>query len=176
MTDRIKTITDYKPAKAFLKKKLFWYLFPNLIFNGIIPYFSFENPAAVSLFQGEFCFARFILPMALFVPLAITVDFMKKTTDFFATANVGKLWSEEQVNMRFFLREGIYNGLKTFLIVLVIMLVVQWSLPTNSTFDGLLLACINGGMACLMAAYFTLVSVKQINTILEEYIDTVEQN
>ncbi|SEK67765.1 hypothetical protein [Olivibacter domesticus] len=176
MIDQIKTITDYKPAKAFLKRKLFWYLVPNLLFNGIIPYFSFENPTAVSLFEGEFCFARFILPMALFVPLAITVDFMKKITEFFTTANLGKLWDDEQVNMRFFLREGVYNGLKTFLAILIIMLVVQWLLPAESTFNGLLLACINGILACSLAAYFTLVSVKQINTILEEYVNAVERN
>lgn len=175
MTDHIKTITDYKPARVFLRKKLFWYLIPNLLFNGIIPYLSFENPTAVALFRGEFCFARFMLPMALFVPLAITVDFMKKTTDFFAKADLGKLWNEEQVNMRFFLRKGIYNGLKTFLTILMVMLILNWLLPTNITFNGVALAFINAFSACFMAAYFTLASARQINIFIKEYTN-IEHN
>lgn len=144
-------------------------MLPNLIFNGFIPYYSFENPASVALFKGEFCFARFILPMALFIPLAITVDFMKKTTEFIVKTPIGLEKELEGLSTPLFLRLGLLNGLISFVIILLGLLLVQWSIPPKYTFDGILLASFNGILACLIALYYTYWSANKLDSLIQRH-------
>ncbi|MEH6308627.1 hypothetical protein RYH73_23445 [Olivibacter sp. CPCC 100613] len=165
---QIKKISEYKAVRIFIRKKLIWYILPNLLFNGFIPYYSFENPASVSLFKGEFCFARFILPMALFIPLAITVDLMKKTTEFILTAPIELQGNFEHLNTPLFLRLGLYNGLTSFLITFIGLLVIHWLIPQKYTFNGMLLASFNGILACLIAVYYTFWSAHKLDTLIKK--------
>jgi len=175
MSTRARTIRDYIPVRAFIRKKFFWYIIPNLLLNSIIPYFSFKNPAAVSLFNGEFCFARFVLPMALFIPFAITVDFLKKLTEFMRTINLNDLLNSETVNMRQFLRFGLYNGLITFLIAFSLLFIAYELTPTGFTYNGLLLAGINGIASSFMAVYFVFWSLRKLDELIKIYTDTKEK-
>jgi len=149
-------------------KRLFWYALPNLVLNGIIPYVNFENPLAVALFQGEYCFARFILPMALFVPFAITVDCMKKTNAFMLSIELSDVRGKEGMDLRVFLKYGICNGLLTFAVLLLMLCIVQGLIPSNYVFNGLLLSAFNGITACLLAVYFTLWSIRKLEKLVND--------
>lgn len=155
-------IFTHKLVKQFVNKKLFWYAFPNLVLNSVIPYFNFENTSAVTLFRGEFCFARFILPMALFIPFAITVDCMKKTSIFITMMEENNLTPQDLPKNPSFFKYGIYNGLLTFLSISVMMCTLQWSIPSDYVFNGLVLSILNGVLACLLAIYFTRWSIRKL--------------
>lgn len=161
-------IYTYKPVKQFIKRKLFWYAFPNLVLNGTIPYFNFENPAAVTLFKGEFCFARFILPMALFIPFAITVDCMKKTSAFVNNVAENNVLHDRDLKNPTFFKYGIYNGLLTFLGIFLVLGTLQWLIPSDYVFNGVILSALNGILACLLAIYFTCWSVRKLRATISD--------
>src|SRR5690606_24014286 len=163
-----KKISEYKAIRIFIRKKLIWYMLPNLVFNGFIPYYSFENPASVALFKGEFCFARFILPMALFIPLAITVDFLKKATEFIVATPLGLEGKLDSLNTSLFLRLGLYNGLTSLAITFIGLLFIHYIVPPKYTFDGALLACFNAVFACLIAVYYTFWSTHKLNSLIQK--------
>jgi len=156
-------IQNKQQIRAYIRKKICWYVLPNLVFNSFIPYFSFENPTAVHLFKGEYCFARFILPMALFIPFAITVDFAKKITTYVSAFDTGTVWNQTGIQMGRLLKIGIFNGIITAMAMSLLLLIIWWSAPIGYTFSGFMLALFNGIFASLLAVYFTWWTIGYIN-------------
>lgn len=67
--------------KRFLLKRMIYYVLPNVFFNFIIAYASFKELGYTHFFSGEQNLARLTLPMALFLPVVLTIDILKRVTD-----------------------------------------------------------------------------------------------
>lgn len=151
--------------RKFIRRNCYYYLIPNCILNTCIPYFSFENLQAVSLFQGAYPLARFILPMALFMPLLITFDISKKTIALAEKGKTGFTLPEHFSKKRFLWKSAMFNGLLTFFIILLMMGAMQFLLPAGYTFNGLVLSVCTGCLAGALAILFTLLPVHQLRKL-----------
>jgi len=148
--------------RKFARKRLLSYIIPNVFFNTCFPYLTFKSMNAVYLFDGELCFARFLLPMAFFLPFIITLDMLKKTI---ALAEKGKLGFElpEGINTgRFlFVRAGL-NGMVTLAAVALVALLVQLCVPRGYGFDGTMLSVVLGLFAAVLTLIFTFLSLRLV--------------
>jgi hypothetical protein len=140
--------------KKFILKNVLIYVLTNVFFNSVIPYNSFEDPRAVHLFSGTYCIARFLLPLAFFIPLLVTIDtgnkiqalFKKRVPDFELPAGFRY--------KKFILKQSLLNSSLTFILTLGFMAVLHFSLPEGYTFRGLLICIIMGIYAGTVALYF----------------------
>ena len=148
--------------RYFLLRNMVWYILPNIVFNGLIPYYSFKDPSAVYLFYGEFCFARFLLPMALLLPFIISFDIMKKTIALSEKGKANFVFKENSLDNRFMLKVSGINGGLTFFTVLLLVGFAHVSLPDKYTFNGLPLAFGLSLLAGSLCVVFTLLPVKKI--------------
>ena len=148
--------------RKFAQKRFLSYIIPNVFFNTCVPYFTFKGMSAVYLFEGELCFARFLLPMAFFLPFIITLDILRKTI---AMAEQGRLSFElpEGINAgRFlFVRAGL-NGVITLAAATLAALFVQFCLPGGYGFNGVLLSVILGLFAAAITLIFTFLSLRLV--------------
>lgn len=162
-------INESRLWRRFIQKNLLYYIVPNVVLNSCIPYFSFKDPNAVYLFQGEYCFARFLLPMALFLPFVITFDILKKTIAFSEKADTGLVLPAEFMKNKFMFRMAGINGGITLMIILVSMLAVQLNLPENYSFDGTVLAVFLGVLAGMLSLIFTLWPLQRLKKLVDDY-------
>ena len=144
--------------KAFLRlvqRNLLFYLLTNVFFNTVVPYFSFKDTGTVYLFEGEYCFARFLLPMALLLPFIITFDILKKTSVLYASGRVGPALPEKVTRYPFMFKAAGVNGGFTLVASLMLMLVLHFNLPEGYGFNGTSLAVFLGCFAGLLSVVFT---------------------
>lgn len=148
--------------RSFIRINLFKSMLINLIFNTCYPYFNIKNPAAVSLFKGESCFARFILPMAFLLPFMITFDMLKKSISVASQGEAGFELPADFSKYRFIFRIAGINGGITLFVILVLMLVLEWCIPETYYFDGRMLSVFMGIAAALLSVVFTLGPIRII--------------
>ncbi|WP_158795367.1 hypothetical protein [Pedobacter sp. L105] len=151
--------------KRFIRKNLLSYCVPNVFFNTCIPYFSFKDPNAVHLFKGEYCLARFLLPMALLLPFIITFDILKKTIALSEQGGINFMLPDHFTKNKFIFKMATINGLSTLLVILSTMLCLHLSLPENYSFNGKVVAALSGTLAALMSVIFTFWPIKKIRSI-----------
>lgn len=151
--------TGSKALQRLVQRNLLFYLATNVFFNSIVPYFSFKNLKAVYLFEGEYCFARFLLPMALLLPFIITFDMLKKITTLYASGKAGLLLPESVTRYRFMFKMAGINGGLTLFTVLMVMLAIHFNLPEDYGFNGTLLSVFLGCFAGLLSVIFTVAAI-----------------
>lgn len=151
--------------KKLVQRNLLFYFIPNVIFNTIIPYFSFKKFDTVHLFQGENCVARFLLPMALLLPFIITFDILKKTIALSEEGRAGFLLPDNFTKNKFMFRMAGVNGVITSSVILSVMLLVQFSLPKDYNFNGDLLSILLGVLAGTLSIVFTLWPIKKVKEL-----------
>lgn len=148
--------------RRFKMKRLFWYLLPNVFFNTTIPYFTFRNLGTIHLFQGEYCFARFLLPMALFLPFILTIDILKRTVALTEQGKVGFTLPDQYTKHKFMFKMAGVNAIVSLLLALLSMASVQLFLPDGYGFDGLSLTIVLGLFAATLTIVFTLWPIKRL--------------
>lgn len=141
-----------KLLKTFTRKQLYIYFITNLLINAVVPYFGFDDRHAVSLFRGAHSMARFLIPMAVFLPFAITFDILKK---YFTLLEKEGL-SVRSSRVPFMLKLAGVNALATVSVITGVMWVIHVSMPAGYSFEGSWLALISGGIAGGLAILFTL--------------------
>lgn len=151
--------------KKFIQKRLLYYIVPNIIFNTGIPYLTLKDLGPVYLFQGEFCMARFLLPMALFLPLIITYDILKKTMILSEEGKAGFVLPEDLPKHKFMWKMAGINGLLSLSLNLLVLLLLQMNLPDGYGFNGTVLSLIVGLVAGLLTIFSTLWPIKRIKAI-----------
>jgi hypothetical protein len=151
--------------KKLVQRNLLFYFIPNVIFNTIIPYFSFKKFDTVHLFQGENCVARFLLPMALLLPFIITFDILKKTIALSEEGRAGFVLPDNFTKNKFMFRMAGVNGVITSSVILSVMLLVQFSLPKDYNFNGDLLSILLGVLAGTLSIVFTLWPIKKVKEL-----------
>ena len=159
-------LKDLKSSDVVLKRlvlrNLPLYFIPNVIANTIIPYFSFKNLNAVHLFEGEYCIARFLLPMSLLLPFIITFDILKKTIALSEEGKAGFVLPDNFTKNKFMFKMAGINGITTSSVILFFMLLVQLSIPKDYSFNGKLLSILLGVLAGTLSIVFTLWPIKKI--------------
>lgn len=148
--------------KRFVQKKLLLYIVPNVIFNTVIPYLSLRNLGPVYLFQGEYCVARFLLPMALFLPFIITFDMLKKTILLSEEGKAGFVLPEDFRKNRFIFKMAGQNGFASLIVLLLTMLCVHLNVPEGYGFDAASLSLTLGAIAGVLTIIFTLLPIKKV--------------
>jgi hypothetical protein len=157
--------TDEQLLKKFTKKQLLISIISNVIINGVVPYYNFEDKHAVHLFRGAQPLARFILPMAVFLPFFITLDILKKTIALIEENNAGVLFPAHLPKNKFLFKTSAINATITLSIILCLMLGLHISLPDNYTFDGTVLAIISGLLGGTMAVIFVLQPINKVKKL-----------
>lgn len=148
--------------KRFLGKNLLYYMVPNVVFNAIIPYFNFTDLNAVHLFAGEQNLARFILPMAFFLPLIITIDILKKTITLSEKGHSEIVLPEGFRKNKFILQMAAINGFCSVSFVFAILLGLHFGFPELYNYNGTVLAVLLGITAGLFSVLFTYLPVKKL--------------
>lgn len=153
---------DNTVLRRLIQRNLLLYLIPNVLFNTVIPYFSFKDLSAVQLFQGEYCVARFLLPMALLLPFIITFDILKKTIALSEEGKAGFVLPDNFIKNRFMFKMAGINGAVTSALTLCFMLLAQLMVPENYSFNGKVFSIVIGLLAGIFSVVFTLWPVKKI--------------
>ncbi|QNK63120.1 hypothetical protein H7F33_00920 [Pedobacter sp. PAMC26386] len=148
--------------KRFLRKNLLYYIIPNVVFNTIIPYFSFTDLHAVHLFEGEQNLARFILPMAFFLPFIITFDILKKTITLSEKGHSEIILPEGFKKIRFIFQMAGINGFCTVSFVFAVMMVLHFGFPELYNYNGAILAVLLGLTAGIFSILFTYLPIKKL--------------
>lgn len=146
----------------FIKKNLVKYLIPNVLFNTVLPYLTLRNLNTVYFFEGQYCFARFLLPMALFLPFVITFDILKKFTTIFDLTEHHIIIPDHLKKQSFIFKVAGINGLATLFIIAFVMLCIQLSMPKNYGYNGSMLCVFLGIMAGIMSVVFTLLPIRML--------------
>lgn len=151
--------------KKFVQKKLLLYIIPNVIFNTTIPYLTLRNLGPVYLFQGEYCFARFLLPMALFLPFIITFDMLRKTIILSEEGKAGFVLPDNFTKNKFMFKMAGANGAASLVVMLLALLFVQLTVPEGYGFDAAVLSLILGVVAGMLTIISTLWPVKKVKEL-----------
>jgi hypothetical protein len=148
--------------KRFLRKKLLYYIIPNIFFNTLIAYASFAKLGYAYLFAGEQSLARLLLPMSLFIPFIITFDILKKTILLSEQGAIDLVVDDNLNKNKFIFQMATIHGLCVLLFVLALMFGVQLSLPEHYSFNGTPLAVLDGLLAGLYSIIFTYLPIKKL--------------
>lgn len=159
------TRTDDQLLKKFTKKQLLISIISNVIINAVVPWYNFENKHAVHLFRGAQPLARYMLPMAVFLPFFITLDILRKTITLLEENNGGLQFPPHIPKNKFLFKTSAINATITLSIILCLMLGLHVSLPDNYTFDGTVLAIISGLLGGAMAVIFVLQPINKVKKL-----------
>ncbi|WP_040679933.1 hypothetical protein [Niabella aurantiaca] len=148
------TVVEPRIWKRFLVRNAVIYACTNICFNSMIPYFSFEQPAAVHLFKGAYSIARFLLPLAFIIPLLTTIDTCNKMRALFQKRATCFSFPEGFRYNRFLLKQSLLNGSLTFGLTFVVMTALLLAMPEGYTYNGLGASILMGIYAGALALYF----------------------
>lgn len=151
-----------KWMQQFMVKNITLYAVTNLLVNWAVSYYGFDNRQAVSLFGGAHPYARFLLPMVLFLPFCITYDITHKAILFFERQNKVLMQTASAKRKQFVLKLAAKNAAITFIPVAIGVVLMHLLLPEDYTFNGAWLAVVQGLLAGLLAVFFTLYGVRYI--------------
>lgn len=156
-----------KPIKKttlnrFLRKRMIIYVLPNVFFNFIIAYASFNELGYTHFFEGTQCLARLTLPMAIFLPAVLTIDIIKRVTDA-ANQNAIEFTVDDQLNLKKLMTKlSILHGLITGSLVLVSLLFAQYILSKFYKLDAAAMAILVGVLAGLLSVLFTYLPIMKL--------------
>ena len=162
---------DPKPLKKttlnrFLRKRMIIYVLPNVFFNFIIAYASFNELGYTYFFEGTQCLARLTLPMAIFLPVVLTIDIIKRVTDA-AGQNTIEFAVDDQLNLKKLMTKlSILHGLATGLFVLSSLIFAQFILTKYYKLDAAAMAVRVGVLAGLLSVLFTYLPVFKLKKYL----------
>lgn len=161
MPDIVKQETK-TTLRRFLRKKLLYYIIPNIFFNTLIAYVSFSKLGYACLFSGEQSLARLLLPMSLFLPFIITFDILKKTMLLSEQGSIDLVVDETLNKNKFIFQMATINGLCVVLLILALMFIVKLNLAGHYSFNGTLLVVLDGFLAGLYSVIFTYLPIKKL--------------
>lgn len=153
---------EQKWMQVFMVKNLLWYFTTNLLLNWAVSYYGFENLKAVSLFGGNYPYARFLLPMAVFLPFFITWDMAQRTIVFLERRSRFLVTTAAAERRQWLLKLSMRNALYSFLPAAAIICLLHLLLPQGYTFNGQWLALLQGLLAALLATGCALFSIRYI--------------
>lgn len=148
--------------KRFLRKRAIYYILPNVFFNFIIAYASFQELGYTHFFTGPQSLARLTLPMALFLPVILTMDIINRVI-VAAEKEAIEVAIDRNLNKnRFIAKLCLLHGIITGLSVLGVLLVAQQSLTVNHKLDPTIMAILDAVLAGLLSILFTYLPIYRL--------------
>lgn len=170
-----------KPLKKttlnrFLRKRMIIYVLPNVFFNFIIAYASFNELGYTHFFAGNQCLARLTLPMAIFLPVVLTIDIIKRVTDA-AEQNAIEFAVDDQLNLKKLMTKlSILHGLITGSLVFLSLMFAQFILSEYYKLDATAMAVLVGILAGLLSVLFTYLPVWKLRKYLYRTVASLDTN
>lgn len=153
-----------KPIKKttlnrFLRKRMIYYVLPNVFFNFIIAYASFNELGYTHFFAGTQCLAKLTLPMAIFLPVVLTIDILKRVTDA-AEQEAIEFRVDEQLNIKKLMTKlSILYSLITGALVLSLLFIGQYNFSKYYKLDAIVTAGMVGTLAGVLSVIFVYLPV-----------------
>ncbi len=148
--------------KRFLRKRMIIYVLPNVFFNFIIALASFNELGYTHFFACTQSLARLTLPMAIFLPVVLTIDIIKRVTDA-AGQEAIEFKVDDQLNIKKFMtRLSVLHGIITGLFVFSMLMLGQFNLSKYYKLDATSMALLVGILAGLLSVMFTYLPVRKL--------------
>lgn len=148
--------------KRFLRKRAIYYILPNVCFNFIIAYASFQELGYTHFFAGPQSLARLTLPMAIFLPVILTMDIINRVI-IASKQQLIEVEIDHNLNKnRFITKLCLLHGIITGLLVLAVLLLAQQSLTVNHKLDPTLMALLDAVLAGLLSILFTYLPIYRL--------------
>lgn len=145
--------------KRFLIKRTIYYVLPNVFFNFIIAYSSFQELGYTHFFSGTQNLARLTLPMAIFLPVVLTIDIINRVI-IAAEQGAIEFTVDEQLNKKKLMTKlSIVHGVITGLLVLSVLMIAQFSLSKYYKLDATAMAVLVGVLAGILSVIFVYLPV-----------------
>ena len=145
--------------KRFLIRRTIYYVLPNVFFNFIIAYASFQELGYTHFFSGTQNLARLTLPMAIFLPVVLTVDIINRVI-IASEQGAIEFTVDEQLNKKKLMAKlSILHGLATGLLVLAVLFFAQQSFSKYYKLDATVMAVLVGVLAGVLSVIFVYVPV-----------------
>lgn len=159
--------------KRFLKKRMIYYVMPNIAFNSLIAYASFEEIGYTHFFEGPQSLARLTLPMAIFLPLILTVDIIKRVAEAADQGAIEYRIADELNKNRFMAKLGIIHAVLTGLLILSFLVLAQLSLSAFYKLDPAPMAILDGVLAGVLSVLFTYLPIWKLKKHLYKPIPVI---
>lgn len=182
MRFKIKPPRQKKIAKTtlnnFLRKRMIYYVVPNIVFNTLVAYASFQEVGFTHFFEGPQSLARLTLPMAIFLPLILTVDIIKRVAVAADQGAIEYRITDELNKNKFMAKLGIIHAVVTGLLILSILIFAQLSLSKYYKLDPTAMAILDGVLAGILSVLFTYLPIQKLKKHLykPETEDTMSSN
>lgn len=167
-----------KPLKKttlnrFLRKRMIIYVLPNVFFNFIIAYASFNELGYTHFFACTQSLARLTLPMAIFLPVVLTIDIIKRVTDA-AGQEAIEFKVDDQLNIKKLMTKlSILHGIVTGLFVFSMLMLGQFNLSKYYKLNATAMAILVGGLAGLLSVMFTYLPVRRLRKHLYKPVPNI---
>lgn len=150
----------------FLRKRMIYYVLPNVFFNFIIAYASFQELGYTHFFSGTQNLARLTLPMAVFLPVVLTIDIINRVL-IASEQGAIEFTIDDQLNKKkLMIKLSILHGLITGLLVLFFLFLAQLSLSKYYKLDAMGMALLVGMLAGLLSVIFVYLPVMKLRKYL----------
>ncbi|MDQ0068129.1 hypothetical protein [Chryseobacterium lathyri] len=145
--------------KRFLIRRAIFYVLPNVFFNFIIAYASFQELGYTHFFSGTQNLARLTLPMAIFLPVILTIDIINRVV-IASEQGAIEFTVDEQLNKKKLMAKlSILHGLITGLLVLSVLLFAQYGFSKYYKLDATAMAVLVGLLAGVLSVIFVYVPI-----------------
>ncbi|MBB6370584.1 hypothetical protein [Chryseobacterium shigense] len=145
--------------KRFLIRRTIFYVLPNVFFNFIIAYASFQELGYTHFFSGTQNLARLTLPMAVFLPVVLTIDIINRVI-IASEQGAIEFTVDEQLNKKKLMTKlSILHGAVTGLLVLSVLLLAQYNLSEYYKLDATAMAVVIGVLAGVLSVVFVYLPV-----------------
>lgn len=152
--------------KRFLRKRAIYYILPNVCFNFIIAYASFQELGYTHFFVGPQSLARLTLPMAIFLPVILTMDIIKRVIVAAEQESIEVAIDSNLNKNRFIVKFCLLHGIVTGLLVLAALVVAQQSLTVNHKLDPTIMAILDAVLAGVLSILFTYLPIYRLKKYL----------
>lgn len=145
--------------RRFLIRRTIYYVLPNVFFNFIIAYASFKELGYTHFFSGTQNLARLTLPMAVFLPVVLTIDIINRVI-IASEQGAIEFTVDGQLNKKKLMTKlSILHGAVTGLLVLSVLLLAQYNLSEYYKLDDMAMAVVVGMLAGVLSVVFVYLPV-----------------
>jgi len=145
--------------KRFLIRRTIYYVLPNVFFNFIIAYASFQELGYTHFFSGTQNLARLTLPMAIFLPVVLTIDIINRVI-IASEQGAIEFTVDDQLNKKKLMTKlSILHGIVTGLLVLSVLLLAQYNWSEYYKLDATAMAVVVGVLAGVLSVVFVYLPV-----------------
>ncbi|MDH6250328.1 hypothetical protein M2347_000055 [Chryseobacterium sp. H1D6B] len=159
--------------KRFLIKRTIYYALPNVFFNFIIAYASFQELGYTHFFSGTQNLARLTLPMAVFLPVVLTIDIINRVIIASEQGAIEFTVDDQLDKKKLMTKLSILHGVITGLLVFSLLFFAQFRLSKYYKLDAAAMAVLVGVLAGILSVIFVYLPVWRLRRHLYKRVAVV---